>query len=78
MQWKLPAVGTMRIRTRFALFPTHIPRNGVAIWLQRYYVVQEYYSGRWNTFPDSCHELTYYGAIDFIKSLNRPSIEITA
>ena len=78
MQWKLPEVGTMRIRTRFAIFPTSIPSDNVKIWLQRYYVVQEYYSGRWQTFPDTCHCLTYWGAVDFIKSLNRPQVNMEA
>ena len=41
MFWKKEIVGDKQTITRFAFLPTDL-NDGVSVWLQRYYVEQEY------------------------------------
>lgn len=54
MKWSTPPNSSRRVIKLFAIFPTKMSYKDTQVWLQFYYVVQEYFYCRW--ISSSYHE----------------------
>ncbi len=65
MKWKKTQLGDIRVVKKFALFPTHITDEAVYVWLQSYYIKQEFTETHlWSEFTNGYNIYNYWDTIE--------------